>query len=124
KAIVDFNGSSPQVKGCINCPAAVTRSAVYYVFAALAGERLPLNSGAYHPLEIILPEDCVLNARFPAAVVGGNVETSQRVVDGVLGALAQAIPERVCAAGAGTMSSLSLGGIDPRTGERFTYYET
>ncbi len=121
---VDFTGSAGRVRGCINCPAAVTRSAVYYVFAALAGERLPLNAGAYRPIHITLPEDCVLNARFPAAVVGGNVETSQRVVDVMLGALAQAIPEHVCAAGAGTMSSISLGGVDPRTGERFTYYET
>lgn len=121
---VDFTGSSAQVAGCVNCPASVTRSAVHYVFAALAGDRLPLNAGAYRPLNVILPDDCVLNARFPAAVVAGNVETSQRVVDAVLGALAQAVPERVCAAGAGTMSSLTLGGIDPRSGERFTYYET
>jgi N-methylhydantoinase B len=123
-AEVDFSESSPQVAGCINCPAAVTRSAVYYVFAALAGDRLPLNAGAYRPIAIQLPDDCVLNAKFPAAVVAGNVETSQRVVDLVLGALAQAIPDRVCASGSGTMSSVSLGGIDPRTNERFTYYET
>ncbi len=124
RATVDFAGSAPQTGGCINCPAAVTHSAVYYVFSALAGERLPLSAGAYRPIGVRLPDDCVLNARFPAAVVAGNVETSQRVVDVVLGALAQAIPERVCAAGAGTMSSLSLGGVNPKTGEPFTYYET
>ncbi len=123
-ARVDFTGSSKQVAGCVNCPSAVTRSAVYYVFAALAGERLPLSAGAYRPIDVVLPDDCVLNARFPAAVVAGNVETSQRVVDVVLGALAQAVPDRVCAAGAGTMSSVSLGGVDPRTHRRFTYYET
>ncbi|MCB9868058.1 MAG: hydantoinase B/oxoprolinase family protein, partial [Phycisphaerales bacterium] len=124
EATMDFTGSSPQVAGCINCPAAVTHSAVSYVFAALAGDRLPHNAGAYRPIRVLLPDDCVLNARFPAAVVGGNVETSQRVVDVLLGALAQAVPERVCAASAGTMSSLSLGGVDPRTGRRFTHYET
>ena len=121
---VDFSGTSPAVSGCINCPAAVTRSAVYYVFAALAGDRLPNNAGAFRPIDVRIPDDCLLNARFPSAVVAGNVETSQRVVDLVLGALAQAAPDRVCAAGAGTMSSLTLGGVDPRTGKRFTYYET
>jgi N-methylhydantoinase B len=124
RVLVDFKESSPQVPGCINCPASVTRSAVYYVFAALAGERLPLNAGAYRPIEISIPKNCLLNAQFPAAVVAGNVETSQRVVDVIIGALAQAIPRRVCAAGAGTMNSTSLGGIDPATDKPFTYYET
>ncbi len=124
EATVDFAGSSPRVAGCINCPAAVTHSAVRYVFAALVGERLPHNAGAYRPIRVLLPEDCVLNARFPSAVVGGNVETSQRVVDLLLGALARVVPQRVCAASAGTMSSLSLGGVDPRSGRRFTHYET
>ena len=121
---VDFAGSAEAVAGCINCPAAVTHSAVYYVFAALVGDRLPHNAGANQPIDIRIPDNCVLNAQFPSAVVAGNVETSQRVVDVVLGALAEAIPDRVCAAGAGTMSSVSLGGRNPRTGEPFTYYET
>jgi N-methylhydantoinase B len=127
EATVDFTGSAAQTAGCVNCPAAVTHSAVYYVFAALAGDSArggPLNAGACRPIRVVLPDDCVLNACFPAAVAAGNVETSQRVVDVLLGALARAVPERVCAAGAGTMSSLSLGGVDPRTGQRFTYYET
>ncbi len=122
--IVDFVGSAPQVRGCVNCPLAVTRSAVYYVFACLAGERLPHNAGMFAPIEVRAPEGSVVNAAYPAAVAAGNVETSQRVVDVVMSALAKAVPERVAAGAAGTMASISFGGVDPRSGREFTYYET
>ncbi len=124
RVVVDFAGSSPQVRGCVNCPLAVTRSAVYYVFACLAGERLPHNSGMFAPIEVRAPEGCVVNAGYPAAVAAGNVETSQRIVDVVLSALAKAVPERLSAGAAGTMASVSFGGVDARTGREFTYYET
>jgi len=112
------------VAGCMNCPLAVTASAVHYVFACLAGDRLARNDGMFRPIEVRAEPPSLVNAQFPSAVVAGNVETSQRVVDVVLGALAQAMPDRICAAAAGTMSSLSLGGVDPRGDRRFTYYET
>jgi N-methylhydantoinase B len=76
------------------------------------------------PIKVIAPEGTMVNARPPAAVAGGNVETSQRIVDVLLRALAQAIPDRIPAAAAGTMNNLTIGGIDPRTGQPFAYYET
>jgi len=122
--VVDFGGSASQVRGCVNCPLAVTRSAVYYVFACLAGERLPHNAGMFAPIEVRAPAGSVVNAAYPAAVAAGNVETSQRVVDVVMSALAKAVPQRMAAGAAGTMASVSFGGIDPRSGREFTYYET
>ena len=121
-ALIDFAGTSPPTAGCVNCPAAVTRSAVYYVFVCLAGERLPQNGGIYRPLVIRITERCLLNAAPPAAVAAGNVETSQRVVDVVLGALSSALPERIPAASSGTMNSLSLSAAGATA--PFTYYET
>src|ERR1700740_2270267 len=76
------------------------------------------------PIRVIAPERTIVNARPPAAVAGGNVETSQRIVDTLLRALALAIPDRIPAAASGTMNNLTIGGIDPRTGRPFTYYET
>ncbi len=124
RVTADFAGSSAQVAGCVNCPLAVTQSAVYYVFACLAGDRLPHNAGMFAPITVIAPLRSVVNAQYPAAVAAGNVETSQRIVDVVLRALAAAVPDVVPAGAAGTMSSLSLGGADPRTGRSFAYYET
>ena len=92
EAIVDFSGSSPQVSGSVNTVYAVTLSAVYYVFRALIGLDIPANSGCMAPIRVIAPTGTVVNARTPAAVAGGNVETSQRIVDTLLGALAQACP--------------------------------
>lgn len=122
--VADFEGTSRQVTGCVNCPLAVTRSAVGYVFACLAGERLPHNAGMFSAIEVRAPAGCAVNAEYPAAVAAGNVETSQRIVDVVLRALAQAAPELVPAGASGTMASVSFGGVEPATGREFTYYET
>ena len=118
RATVDLRGSADQVAGCVNSPAAVTCSAVYYCFACLLEERAPLNGGCFRNIEVLTRPGSVLHALYPAAVVAGNTETSQRVVDVVLGALAQALPDRIHAASCGTMSSLALGGAG------WTYYET
>jgi N-methylhydantoinase B len=121
---VDFTGSDPQVEGSINAVAAITFSACFYVFRCLLAEDVPAAAGLMRPIKVIAPEGTVVNARPPAAVAGGNVETSQRIVDVVLRALALAIPDHVPAAASGTMNNLTIGGIDPRTGKPFTYYET
>jgi N-methylhydantoinase B len=121
---VDFNGSESQVEGSVNAVAAITYSACFYVFRCLLAEDVPAAAGLMRPIHVIAPEGTIVNARPPAAVAGGNVETSQRVVDVLLRALARAIPDRIPAAASGTMNNLTIGGIDPRTGEPFTYYET
>jgi N-methylhydantoinase B len=122
RARVDFGGTDPQTEGPVNANLAVTRSAVLYVFAALAEEAIPPNEGLAAPLTIVAPEGSVVNARFPAAVAGGNVETSQRIVDVLLRALARAAPDRIPAASAGSMNNVALGGV--AEGRPFTYYET
>jgi N-methylhydantoinase B len=121
---VDFTGSDPQAAGSVNAVHAITMSAVYYVVRSLIPESIPASSGVLRPIRIIVPEGSVVHARFPAAVAAGNVETSQRIVDVLLKALGQAVPERIPAASSGTMNNLSLGGIDPRDGSIFSYYET
>jgi N-methylhydantoinase B len=121
---VDFTGSDPQVQGSMNAVEAITCSACFYVFRCLLAEDVPATAGLMRPIRVIAPEGTVVNARPPAAVAGGNVETSQRIVDVLLRALAQAIPQRIPAAASGTMNNLTIGGIDPRTGEPFAYYET
>jgi N-methylhydantoinase B len=121
---VDFTGSDPQVEGSINAVEAITYSACFYVFRCLLAEDVPATSGLMRPIRVIAPEGTIVNARPPAAVAGGNVETSQRIVDVLLRALAKAIPERIPAAAAGTMNNLTIGGRDPRTGQLFAYYET
>jgi N-methylhydantoinase B len=120
---VDFAGTSPQTRGPLNANLAVTLSAVFYVLRTLAPGESPANWGAMQPVRVIAPESSIVNARFPAAVAGGNVETSQRIVDVLLGALAKALPGRVPAASAGTMCNLSLGGTRG-DGDPFAYYET
>jgi N-methylhydantoinase B len=122
--VVDFSGSDPQVEGSINAVEAITYSACFYVFRCLLVEDVPATAGLMRPIRVIAPEGTVVNARPPAAVAGGNVETSQRIVDVLLRALAQALPERIPAAAAGTMNNLTIGGMDLRTGEPFAYYET
>lgn len=124
KASVDLRGSSEQIKGNLNTPYSVTTAAVIYVFQCLAPSSMPLNSGPLRVVEIIVDDNSILNAQYPAAVVGGNVETSQRVVDVVFGALSKAVPEKVPAASAGSMSNFTFGGINPKTGHDFAYYET
>jgi N-methylhydantoinase B len=126
--VVDFTGTSAQVEGSINAVEAITVSAVFYVFRCLLAEEVPATAGLMRPVRIIAPEGTVINARPPAAVAGGNVETSQRIVDVLLKALAQAMPDRIPAAASGTMNNLTIGGLfppgDPRAGEPFAYYET
>jgi N-methylhydantoinase B len=124
RVIVDFTGSDPQVEGSINAVEAITYSACFYVFRCLLQEDVPATGGLMRPIRVIAPEGTVVNARPPAAVAGGNVETSQRIVDVLMRALAQAIPDRIPAAASGTMNNLTIGGIDPRTHEPFAYYET
>ncbi len=121
---VDFTGSDPQVEGSVNAVAAITYSACFYVFRCLLAEDVPAAAGLMRPIRVIAPEGTIVNARPPAAVAGGNVETSQRIVDVLLRALAQAVPDRIPAAASGTMNNLTIGGIDPRTAEPFAYYET
>ena len=123
-ARIDFTGTCDQVPGSVNANHAITLSAVMYCFRVIVPFPIPSNFGTIQPLELIAPEGTLVNAQFPAAVAGGNVETSQRIVDVVLGALAQALPGRIPAASYGTMSNLTLGGPDPRTGREYAYYET
>lgn len=123
RMVVDFAGSSPMMSGSLNAHEAVTLSAVFYCLRCLADESVPTNSGCLAPVEVRIPRGSIVGAVKPAAVAGGNVETSQRIVDVVFGALAQALPERVPAASQGTMNSLSFGGVDA-AGRPFTYYET
>ena len=124
KVTIDFSGSDPQVQGAVNAVEAITYSACFYVFRCLLTEDVPATAGLMRPIRVIAPQGTVVNARPPAAVAGGNVETSQRIVDVLLKALSRAIPERIPAAASGTMNNLTIGGIDPRTGEPFAYYET
>ncbi len=121
---VDFTGSDLQVEGSVNAVEAITYSACFYVFRCLLADDVPATAGLMRPIRVIAPEGSVVNARPPAAVAGGNVETSQRIVDVLLRALARAIPDRIPAAASGTMNNLTIGGIDPRTGQPFAYYET
>ena len=124
RALVDFTGSAPQCAGSINAVEAITVSAVYYAFRCLVDEQVPATAGLLWPIQVIAPAGTVVNARPPCAVAGGNVETSQRIVDTLLRALARALPHRVPAASQGTMNNLSFGGADPRTRSAFAYYET
>lgn len=121
---VDFTGSAPQVAGSLNAVFAITYSATFYVFRCLLPEEADPTAGLMRPVEVIIPERTVVNARPPAAVAGGNVETSQRIVDVLLKAFSKILPDRVPAASSGSMNNLTIGGIDPRTGEAYAYYET
>jgi N-methylhydantoinase B len=115
---VDFSGTAPQVAGNVNAPLSVAKSAVYFVVRSVTDPDVPPNAGCYDPVTVHAPEGTLLNPRPPAAVVGGNVETSQRVADVLFRALAEAVPDRVPAAGQGTMNNLIVGGSS------FSYYET
>src|SRR5579884_4240621 len=123
-ARVDFAGSSPQVASSMNAVFAITYSVVFYVFRCLLPEDAPANAGLMRPITVVAPDRSIVNAGPPAAVAAGNVETSQRIVDVLLRALAKAAPERIPAASSGTMNNLTIGGIDPRTQRPFAYYET
>ena len=121
---VDFTGSAPQVAGSINAVDAIAYSACFYVFRCLLQEDVPAAAGLMRPVRMIAPSGTVVNSRPPTAVAGGNVETSQRIVDVLLRALAKAMPDCVPAGSSGTMNNLTIGGMDERTGEPFAYYET
>ena len=123
-AIVDFAGTDPQVPGSINAVYAITWSAVFYVFRCLLPPGAIATAGLMRPVQVVAPVGSIVNARPPAAVAGGNVETSQRIVDTLMRALAPALPDRIPAASSGTMNNLTIGGLDPRTGQPYTYYET
>jgi 5-oxoprolinase (ATP-hydrolysing) len=111
-AKIDFTGTSPQLNNNFNAPAAVCKAAVLYVFRSLVDDDIPLNAGCLKPLEIIIPEGCLLNPKYPAAVVAGNVETSQKITDCLYGAL------KIMSASAGTMNNFTFGN------DRYQYYET
>jgi N-methylhydantoinase B len=119
---VDFAGTAAQVTGNINCPLSVAAAGVLYVFRCLMPAHTPACAGTFRAIRIAAPPGCLVNARRPAAVAAGNVETSSRIVDVVMGALAQALPERIPAASQGTMNNLAMGSRD---GTRaWDYYET
>ena len=119
---IDFSGTASQVTGNINCPLSVVAAAVFYVFRCLMPEQTPACAGSFRPIQFSAPQGSLLNAVYPAAVAAGNVETSTRIVDVLLGALAQAIPERIPAASHGSMNNVAMG--NNRPGNQWNYYET
>lgn len=123
-AEIDFSGSSPQVSGSVNAVYPITYSASFYMLRCLLEDDAPATAGIMNSVTIAAPLGTIVNAKLPAPVAGGNVETSQRITDTLLRALSKAAPDRVPAASYGTMSNLTMGGMDHRTGLPFTYYET
>jgi N-methylhydantoinase B len=121
---VDFTGSDPEARGSINAVASVAKSAVYYIVRCLMPDEAPSNAGTFHPVTVVAPAGTVVNANPPRPVAGGNVETSQRITDAVFGAMAKALPDVIPAASQGTMNNVTAGGVDPRNGQPFAYYET
>lgn len=124
KIRIDFTGSSPCTKGPINSVLGITLACVYYVMKALTDPSIPSNEGTYRPIEVIAPEGTIVNAQFPSAMGLANTITSQRIVDVLLGAFHQAVPDKVCAACTGSVNPCGFGGINPRTGRYFSYVET
>ncbi len=123
-ATVDFSESDPQTRGGVNANHAVTTSATMFCFRCLIENDAPYNAGLMRPVTVVTRAGTVCDARLPASVAAGNVETSQRIADVVMGALHKAAPASVPAASAGTMNNVSLGGVDPLSGAPFAYYET
>lgn len=124
EATLDFSGSSAMVPGNLNCPEAVVAAAVFYCFRCLMPDESPSCEGLFRRIHIETEAGSIVNARRPAAVAAGNVETSTRLVDLVFGALAQAVPDRIPAASQGTMNNIAMGRIDTETQSRWDYYET
>jgi N-methylhydantoinase B/oxoprolinase/acetone carboxylase alpha subunit len=124
EVVVDFSGSDPQAEGPVNANYAVAVAAVMYVFRCLVEEDIPFTAGILRPIRVVAPAGSVVNANAPAAMAAGNVETSQRITDVVLGALSKALPGRIPAASSGTMNNLSFGGWDSVRQRPFAYYET
>ncbi|GIV78492.1 MAG: 5-oxoprolinase [Litorilinea sp.] len=120
----DFTGTAAMVHGSLNAVIAITQSACYYVVRCLVGEEVPMNAGCFAPVHVVAPAGSLVHAQAPAAVAGGNVETSQRITDVVLGALAQALPEEIPAASQGTMNNLTIGGLRAEGSGPYAYYET
>lgn len=118
---VDFTGTSSQVNGNVNCPLSVAAAAVFYVFRCLMPAQTPACAGSFRPISISAPEGCLVNAQRPAAVAAGNVETSTRIVDVIMGALAQAMPQQIPAASHGSMNNLAMGSMQ---NPAWDYYET
>jgi N-methylhydantoinase B len=122
--VVDFTGSSGQTKGSVNCTRAVTLACTFYALKAAIDPELPSTGGAFKPVEVITPIRSIVNPTFPSPVSNANINTSQRIADVVLGALAQAMPQKVPAASSGSMCLFTIGGIHPRTGSYYSYVET
>ena len=119
---VDFTGTAGQVEGNINCPLSVAAAAVFYAFRCLLPKETPNCAGSYQAISITAPPACLVNAQFPAATSAGNVETSMRIVDVILGALSQAIPDRIPAASQGSMNNVAMGARN--NNQSWDYYET
>ncbi len=119
----DYSGTDPQVNGPVNAVLGVTLAGIYYVLMCITDPTIPMNEGCFRPVSVNVPKGCVLNPVRPAPVGGGNVETSQRNVDVLFKALSKAIPQKVCAAGQGTMNNVCVGGIDA-SGKQWVFYET
>ncbi len=125
KIKIDFDGTAPQTKGNINCPLSVTAAAVYYVFRCLMPHHIPACAGSFRSIEIQAPQGCLINAKRPAAVAAGNVETSSRIVDVIMGCLVQAMPDKMAAASHGSMNNVAMGIQESETGfTPWSYYET
>ena len=120
----DFSRSAEQVPSPLNAVQSVTVSATTYVFQCLVGEGYPINHGSYKPLKVITRSGSIVDAIKPAPVAAGNVETSQRIVDVLLGALAEAVPAQIPAASCGSMNNIAIGGCNSRTDREYAYYET
>jgi N-methylhydantoinase B len=121
---VDFSGTSSQVKGPMNCRKASTEACAFYVIKCLADPGVPPNAGSYRPIRVIAPEGSLVNSHYPRSVVHSNIITTHRIVDCMMGALLQAIPERVMAAHHGTQNLINVGGVNSRTGRLYNYIET
>jgi len=119
----DYSGTSPQVEGPVNAPLGVTLAGVFFTLISVTDPTIPVNDGCFRPIDLHVPEGCMMNPVRPAPVAGGNVETSQRNVDVLMKALAEAVPEKVPAASQGTMNNVSIGGIR-EDGTPWTFYET
>jgi N-methylhydantoinase B len=119
----DYTGTSPQVEGPVNAPLGVTLAGVFFTLISVTDPTIPVNDGCFRPIKLRIPKGCMMNPIRPAPVAGGNVETSQRNVDVLMKALAEAVPARVPAAGQGTMNNISIGGIR-EDGTPWTFYET
>jgi N-methylhydantoinase B len=119
----DYSGTSEQVEGPVNAPLGVTIAGIYYTLISITDPTIPINDGCFRPITLQIPKGCMMNPVRPAPVAGGNVETSQRNVDVLLKAFSQAVPDRVPAAGQGTMNNVCIGGVD-EYGCPWTFYET